>query len=338
MRSIAVLLLLLLPFAVFPSDIHVYFWNLDARELALGGSVGAREGDSWVIAGNPAAVPAGSRGKGMVRVLSFPNALRMTSLLIYELCSLPYDAISSDQRGEESKEHGKWLLFSLVSLYRYIHSGSSYTIVFQPMREYPARGGCTVFNNELSLNFSVLGLLRIGISGSWYYSCDAERWNPFELSSQDREIRHGFGGAAGLYLDFGRIFLGLDYRAQPASVFRTLDLRGVPVRDNSFAVSCFWRASRDFSFSLDLPNWNNSGRGDFLLPRAGAQWVYHRMPSGFGALQAGFFADGYGKPYLSCGTSIEGMLSGYRFRGSVAGVFGLKGGGSILSGSLDFFM
>jgi len=338
--SIAVFLLLFsLSVSGFASNFNIFFWNLDARELALGGSVGARESTDWVLAGNPAALPVSSKGDRVGRMLAFPNAFRMATLLVYEIGALPYDAVTSDERLNESREHSKWLAFSLLSLYRFVYRLPGVTFVFLPMREYPVKGGWTVFNTAVGVNVDIVSLIRIGISGNWYYSCDAPRWKPFALSSPGKEIKAGFGGSVGIYLDFDSVSLSLDYRAEPGSVFKQLQRTGLPERNNSFSLALCWQVSRELSLSVDTPNWNNRSRGDFLLPRAAGEWLYHQIGTGKAALQAAVFHDGTGDMYISCGTSIEGQARSYRYRASVAGIFGLSGNdGSILAGSLDFFM
>lgn len=340
MRFRALLLtVLLVPAVLAGAGFRVHFWNLEASELALGGSVAAREGSGWVLAGNPAALPVEEKARKIERILSFPNALRMTALLVRESGALPWDAVKADEQWAATKEHGKWLAFSLLSLYRFVYRFPGVTVAFLPLREYPVKGEATVFSSTLAVSVGVLGLVRLGGSCSWYYGSGAPRYNPFLLPALDDWREWGFGGSAGIMLDFGRIRVGLDYTTRPAELFRRLDGRGLPVRDNSFSLACLWQASPELDLSLDLPNWNNSGRDDFLLPRGGASFVFHRFPGGEARMLGGFFFDAGGDPYLTAGATLAGPWKDFRFSASLAGSLGLAAGAqNALVLSLDFFM
>jgi len=275
----------------------------------------------------------------MERILAFPNALRMSLLLLRETGALPYDAVSADEKWDESKEHSKWMALSLFSLYRFVYRLPNVTVAFLPMREYPVRGQQTVFSSMLALNAGILDLIRIGASCTWYHASSAPSWNPFQLSDLSENIEWGFGGSAGILLDFGKVRLGMDYSTRPKNVFRGLDDRGFPVRDDSFSFGLLWQIKDDLDVSLDLPNWNNSGREDFLLPRGGVSWKYHRMEGAAASLQCGFFFDSRGDLYLSSGAGISGIWGSFRFKAGIAGVFGVDAGSeNSLILSVDFFM
>jgi hypothetical protein len=326
---------LFVPAALAGSGFRVHFWNLDATELALGGSVGAREGTGWVLAGNPAALPMEEKERKLDRILSFPNALRMTALLLRESGALPRDAIAAEEQWAATKEHAKWLAFSVLSLYRFVYRFPGLTVAFLPLREYPVKGEATVFSSTLAFSVGVLGLVRIGGSCSWYYGSGAPRYNPFLLPALDDWREWGFGGSVGIMLDFGLVRAGLEYTTRPAGLFRRLDERGMPVRDNSFSLACLWQAPR-VELSLDLPT-EQTHPGGLPPVRAGGVPAFSPHAGGGGALLAVFSLMLQEIPTSPTSGACR-ALEEFRFEAALAVSLGLRRTNRTRCCFPDFFM
>jgi len=337
-KKIMVFILLLVTFPAAASLFNVYFWNIDTEEPALGGAITSLQGNSFGQNLNPAAITVYMKPPAKQKQeLSFFNALRNISLLVKELGSLPYDVIDSDEKWDDTKHHTKWMLYSLLAMYRFHYYMSGLTFSFIPLREVPVSGTYNVSSTSLNITIGIVGLVNFGISGEYYFRTDKPSYEPFGQADNDAVTTEGFGGSAGIYLNLGRCKVGLDYRSRPSSIFNVDNNPGFPVKDNALSLGFSFEAVKDVLILADLVNFNNKNREDFLSPRMGIRWRFFNHNHDAGWLYGGAFLDEKRHAFFSSGLSLQGKMEGFIFKVGITLLLDLDEGkrNSVLC-SLDF--
>ncbi|MCK5267300.1 MAG: hypothetical protein KAR07_03965 [Spirochaetes bacterium] len=319
------LFILIIPGISYSSLFNVYFWNIDSEEFGLAGSVSTRSGYGYGLNFNPATLPVYKNRKyKSMQQISLINAFRMVSLLVREAGSLPYDAVDSDEKWEDTKHHLKWSFYSFLSIYRIYNFYHNFTFAFIPLKEIPSIRDSAISSSSLVLSAKFGGIFSIGIEGNYYFMTDKDYLDPFAIADKNVNTREGFGGSIGLLMDLKNIKISIDYRSLPSTIFPYYSAPGFPYKDDALSLGLFYRISENFNISFDLVNFNNKNRDDFLSPRAGLEWIYFNRGLDKGKIYFGAFMDNDKKSFFTTGVSLNGIMDGFKYKLGFSFIFDIE--------------
>jgi len=304
-----VVLLLLFSSPIFSSSINLFYWNVDAAEAAFAGAVTAKKSLSYGENLNPATLPImhGKKlGKGLWAV-SFPHALRMVSLFIEESYYSGYDLADSDDKWNDFKSHSKWMIFSLLGIYRLHWNNDKFAIAFLPFRDVPTNPKSSLTRSSVAFSFKIGNLLQAGFDFGYYYK-RGSYYTPFSFVDRDLSSDDGFGFATGFLFSLNKnLTMGVDYRKSPEFVFDNVQDVAYPFK-KGLSIGVNWDYSQDLEFSFDLVNLVDSSRDDFFAPRLSGQWAFLKTKEGNANLLWGYFKGQQNSHYLTLGFSFSGIF------------------------------
>ncbi len=321
-RIVIVIVFVFMTTTVFAATVDFFYWNVDGSEAALAGAVTAKSSLLYGENLNPANLPidvADKSGSGLWAV-SFPHALRMVSLFIKESYATGYDLAESDEKLDDFKYHTKWLLFSLLGIYRIHWNNDRVAMALLPFRDVPADPEFSLTRSSLAFSFKVGSLLQAGLDFGYYYK-RGSYYHPFAFVDRDSDAEDGLGFAAGFLISLSKkLTMGIDYRHSPDFVSALVTDIAFPFK-KGLSIGINWKFSQELDFNFDLMNLVDSSRDDFLAPRLSGQWSFLQSNDGTGDLFWGYFQGLNNDHYITLGFSFSGVLDNTPFKITIATIF-----------------
>lgn len=321
-KAILIFVLLYVAPNLFSATVDFFYWNVDGSEAAFAGAVTAKRSLSYGENMNPASLSIFSKdkaGEGMWAI-AFPHALRMVSLFIEESYYNVYDLVDSSDKWDDTKYHSKWMLFSLLGIYRLHWSNNKFAIALLPFRDVPTNPEYSLTRSSIAFSFKIGSLLQAGLDLGYYYK-RGSYYHPFSFVDRDLPSEDGLGFSGGFLFSLNKkLTMGVDYRYSPDFVFEQVKDVAYPFK-KGLSLGLNWSFSPHLEFSFDIVNLVDPARADFFAPRLSGQWAFLQSKDGNANLLWGYFQGLSNDHYLTLGFSFSGILDKTPYSFTIATIF-----------------